>query len=462
MKVNKRLLVMLACCFVILCGSYGMKVDASGSLPFKDVSSKHWARSAIAWGYEQGIVQGNQNNNFLPEAKVTEAEFLAMVVRAYSDELSVRNAAKGEKWYRPFFDLATDKQWYIYGYNVTSQRYHVANLIYTMLKGAYRSDETSIQYLLDTGLSSGKNSATVAGYLPYDQLTRAEAIVFVQRMKSKLPSLSGEPSDRVNTGLRNIKLGDTEAVLLKQLGQPDRKDSSQYSYTWYVYNKKPNQFAMYGVAADKTVVAMYSNARDVWGLDQPIKVGSSYSAMTQKIGKPADAGANGYVEHKANGVVTNYYLDANADQSVDGILVYAADKIGSANSNQAAVDSGFDRQVFDLTNVFRHKNAVRSQLTWNDKAASAAYSHSKDMYTNKYMDHTNLRGQSPQDRMEAAGLRNFGGGENIAYGYENSFGVYAGWVNSAGHRENMLYEHYRMLGVGSYRTYYTQNFVLPY
>lgn len=462
MKVNKRLLVMLACCLFIICSSYNGAASAASSLPFKDVSDKHWARTAIAWGYEQGIVKGDQNNNFSPEAKVTEAEFLAMVVRAYNNELSVRDTVKGEKWYRPYFDMATDKQWYIYGYNVTSQRYHVANLIYSMLKGSYRSDETSIQYLLDTGLSSGKNGSTVAGYLPYDHLTRAEAIVFVQRLKKSVPSLLSASHETVAKGLRDITIGAAESELVKLLGQPDRKDASKYSYTWYVYNKNPNSFAMYGISSEKKVVALYSNARNVWGADQPVKVGSSFTALGKHVANAAKLNVYDYVPYEANGIIINYYLDNFAEQSVDSILMYAKDKIGAANSNTAAVDSGYDRQIFDFTNVLRHKNALRSQLKWSDKAAKSAYGHSKDMYTNNYMDHTNLRGQTPQDRMAAAGLTNFGGGENIAFGYEDSFEVYLGWLNSKGHRDNMLYEQYQLLGVGSYRNYYTQNFVLPY
>ncbi len=56
-------------------------------------------------------------------------------------------------------------------------------------------------------------------------------------------------------------------------------------------------------------------------------------------------------------------------------------------------------------------------------------------------------------------------GENIAAGYENAFYTHAGWVNSQGHRDNILREGYKELGIGvafiknsEYGLYYTQNF----
>jgi len=431
---------------------------------FKDVSSKHWASDAINWGYNAGIVKGDANGNFNPNSNVTEPEFLAMIVRAYSEDFTVRKVDTGEKWYIPYFDLATDNFWHFSGQNSLYQRYQVANIVYSMLQGSYKSDIASIQYLLDTKLSTGKVSATVEGYLPYENLNRAEAIVFIKRMKQFYPSVKEFIGASVSytTGLRDISIGDTESTLISKLGTPNRKDSSEYNFTWYVYNKDYNRFVMYGVSSEKKVVALYSNARNVWGQDNAILVGSSFNKFKKYIGKEVKVNTFGYYQNKQDGITTNYYVDKFSDNVVDGMLQYDATYGGKGTSTQELVDKSYELQILDVTNAFRNKNNVKNMLTWNEKAAKAAYLHSKEMYTNKYLDHTNLAGLDPQARLEAAGLTNFGGGENIASGYENAFAVYTGWINSWNHRDNMLYPEYKQLGVGAYRNYYTQDFILPY
>lgn len=53
-------------------------------------------------------------------------------------------------------------------------------------------------------------------------------------------------------------------------------------------------------------------------------------------------------------------------------------------------------------------------------------------------------------------------GENIAAQYVDGLAAVEGWLNSEGHRVNLLDESYSHLGVGVYQRYYTQNFMIPY
>ncbi|HIW31334.1 MAG TPA: S-layer homology domain-containing protein [Candidatus Paenibacillus intestinavium] len=470
MRGNKLLNIFVAvivffCTVIPVSAQYvNAATTSKNGVIFKDVTNSHWAMEAIHWGYKEGIVKGDANGNFNPNDNVTEPEFLAMVMRSYSNDFVVRKAEPGEKWYIPYFDLATDNFWHFSGQNSVYQRSQVANIVYSMLQGSYESDTVSIQFLLDTKLSTGKVSATVAGYAPYENLNRAEAIVFIKRLKQQYPSVKQYIGKSVSysTGLRDVVIGDTEAALVSKLGKPDRKDASEFNFTWYIYNKNYNSFAMYGISNENKVVALYSNARNVWGLQNAILVGSSYTNLNKYIGKEVTLNLFSYYQSKQDGIITNYYVDKFSDNAVDGILQYDASYSGKGPAGQEQIDAGYEQQILDFTNVFRNKNNLKNMLSWNEKAAKAAYLHSKDMYTHKYLDHINKAGLDPQARMEVAGLTNFGGGENIAYGYDNGFAVYVGWINSLGHRENMLYPDYKELGVGAYKTYYTQDFVLPY
>ncbi|MNJ55253.1 Cysteine-rich secretory protein family protein [compost metagenome] len=129
----------------------------------------------------------------------------------------------------------------------------------------------------------------------------------------------------------------------------------------------------------------------------------------------------------------------------------------------------YELEILDLTNVFRVSKGV-STLTWNDQAAVAARLHSADMAAQNYFEHNNLEGKTPGDRMAAQGLISFKAwGENIAAGHTNAIDAHYGWINSLGHRVNLLRGEYTWLGVGvkraeensKYGIYYTQNFYTP-
>ena len=88
--------------------------------------------------------------------------------------------------------------------------------------------------------------------------------------------------------------------------------------------------------------------------------------------------------------------------------------------------------------------------------------HSQDMIDRNFFDHTNPDGKSPFDRMRDNGLSYSMAAENIAVGYPSPEAVVEGWMNSEGHRANIL-GGCKELGVGlalggSYGSYWTQCF----
>jgi uncharacterized protein YkwD len=106
-----------------------------------------------------------------------------------------------------------------------------------------------------------------------------------------------------------------------------------------------------------------------------------------------------------------------------------------------------ETQVLQLTNAERQK-AGCGPLKPNSALTRAAEAHAADMVDNHYFDHTSQDGRSPFDRMKAAGFRGGAMAENIAVGYRSAAAVVEGWMNSEGHRKNMLNCDYTMLGVG--------------
>jgi hypothetical protein len=81
------------------------------------------------------------------------------------------------------------------------------------------------------------------------------------------------------------------------------------------------------------------------------------------------------------------------------------------------------------------------------------------MNTNNYFNHRGIDGSSPTERAQRAGYRS-GVGENIAYGVSSAQDAFKLWMNSPGHRSNILNPSYTDLGLGISSNYWVQNFGL--
>jgi uncharacterized protein YkwD len=140
-----------------------------------------------------------------------------------------------------------------------------------------------------------------------------------------------------------------------------------------------------------------------------------------------------------------------------------ATRAGSPSRTAANGNTAQEDQVTALVNQERAA-AGCGPLRTDERLRSAARGHSQDMATNDYFSHTALNGSSFVDRSAAAGYpRDQAGGENIAMGYRTPADVMDGWMNSAGHRANILNCDFKAIGVGLARDsagtpYWTQDF----
>ncbi|HET7658336.1 MAG TPA: CAP domain-containing protein, partial [Bacillales bacterium] len=145
-------------------------------------------------------------------------------------------------------------------------------------------------------------------------------------------------------------------------------------------------------------------------------------------------------------------------------LTYRGELFQQKNLNHdqwEAVEAGEDQGILDMTNVIRTRFGLNT-LKWNDKAATAAFGHSKDMAVHNYFAHTSPTQGTVGERLHKAGIKFWEAGENIAYNYPDGIAAMFGWLNSKGHRENLLHKTYTGLGVGVYEKEYTQDFVKPF
>jgi uncharacterized protein YkwD len=132
-----------------------------------------------------------------------------------------------------------------------------------------------------------------------------------------------------------------------------------------------------------------------------------------------------------------------------------------------SASSSFTDEVVRLTNVERAANGC-GNLSIDATLTKVAQAHSQDMADNNFFDHDSQDGRSAFDRMSAAGYRYSTAAENIAAGQSSPASVVDGWMNSEGHRANILNCSLKEIGVGyavssssTYRTYWTQDFGTP-
>lgn len=141
-------------------------------------------------------------------------------------------------------------------------------------------------------------------------------------------------------------------------------------------------------------------------------------------------------------------------------LIYVGQKI---TIPVGAPLASLEDEVIRLVNVQRVNNGLQPlQKHW--EASRVARYKSQDMINKKYFAHISPTYGSPFKMLEDFGLRFSAAGENIAYGQRTPQEVMNAWMNSPGHRANILSKTYTHIGVGAAKAsngtlYWTQMFL---
>ena len=272
---------------------------------------------------------------------------------------------------------------------------------------------------------------------------------------------------------KKIKIGNSEKVVIEKINKPNRIDKSEYNFSWYVYNTYKENFVMIGIKNNK-VVSLFTNNIDSCEsenicIDKDINyIRENYKTLTYK--------------HKKN---INYKIDSNDEYDIIYInkkyitvfydkfnnnKIWAYEIVDKSCEDEINdiypkknknIEESFMYETIDLINSTRYKYNLQP-LKYNENATKSANKHSKDMKENSYFDHKNLKNETPFDRMKKENIKYVTAGENIAAGQTNAIFVHNGFMNSYGHRKNIL-GNYKYIGVGvvfggKYKTYYTENF----
>ncbi|WP_121970436.1 CAP domain-containing protein [Leptolyngbya sp. BC1307] len=198
-----------------------------------------------------------------------------------------------------------------------------------------------------------------------------------------------------------------------------------------------------------------------------VNLGKGYDYLLFQVSTTRTNNPQDYV------AIDNISLTGAADtlSKPSGETAVLSSNITRPSSSQPLVSAdvqSFTNEVLRLTNEFRAENGL-APLKANAELAQAAQDYSETMAIGDFFSHTGKDGSNLGDRAERAGYEALRLGENIAAGQRSPESVVNGWINSPGHRANLLNPNYTELGAGyfkldndtgsvNYNTYWTQLF----
>lgn len=497
--VKKGLAIFLTLCMMVTGSAFN---NLTFSAAFGDVHG-HWAETYIDTIKPLGVISGYPDGTFRPDRTITRAEFISITVNALG--YVPRPANSGEFWAMPHVEqalslgLIKNEE---YGgltqttLNMAISREEMASIVvnaFYSTGATLNADELSAAAKTLTDLSKVSSVyydqavAAVAlniitGYedqtfRPTNNASRAQAAAVSHKLLVEIGVLQKPVTTLTPYSIGGIEIGDTYSKVTSTLGSPLREDLSEYGFKWLIYHNNYRNYIQVGVQ-NNVVVALYT-ASDLLTSTNGLKIGMTKPAVSSILGTPLTGiikGSSQYMQYdnqetatyfKDNLYITAYFDTANSGKMFS--LKIVAGGVEASFRSQYGTPSdalrvSFEKQLFDLTNVYRLDFGKRI-LTWNEPVAVVARKHSKDMAVRRFFDHTNPSGYSPFDRLLADGIDFSLAAENIAAGYTNAFAVHSGWINSPGHRVNLLRD-IESIGIGvyfggEYFNYYTQNFITP-
>lgn len=299
--------------------------------------------------------------------------------------------------------------------------------------------------------SSETDSADrVDGVLAYSSTAKIMTAAAPKKAVKKLAMNVTVPVD--------ILLGQSYAYINGVYGAPGRTESSEYSFSWSIYNRNYKNFFMVGYD-NGSAVALYTNSANL--SYQGITVNNDRNAVRKNFGAPLTSLSQGNMVllipnkdqkdvYLLNGYYVTFFYDLTSKYKVISIMAVKQDYeealIGKALSFDEDQIRGYERISFELANAARGRQG-KTALKWDDKAAAFADTRSADMRDRNYFDHYTPEGKSPLALAKTFGLKVKGMCENIAFGHRNPILAHEAFMNSKGHRSNILYSN-KYLGTG--------------
>ena len=411
----------LSACALSLALSVSMILPAGAAgAAFTDVPQDHWANPYVEAMTQKGVVTGVGNGRFNPDGNLSTAEFAVMLTQAFCPK-EVADPEEGAAWWEPYLNAAWEAGYLTdttagFGYADGSWDADVVTAPMTRYDMAQAMNNTAVAEKMTLPTDEQREAAQAAigdfDSIPEDYESAVVAMY-------ALGYLSGVNANGDFGGESTMTRAQSCVVMSKLLGTEVETTP-----------ETPDEGTAGGTGGTTPAEEPETPAEDAGtGTETP-----------EKPETPDEGTAGGTAG------------STPAEEETP------AEDTGSEPADTVAA---YEQEVFDLVNQIREENGLEP-FVYNETLAGTARAHSQDMIDRNFFSHTNPDGEDPFDRMRDNGLSFSMAAENIAAGQRTPEEVVNSWMNSEGHRANIL-GGCEELGVGlalggSYGYYWTQCF----
>ncbi|WP_046175152.1 CAP domain-containing protein [Domibacillus indicus] len=298
------------------------------------------------------------------------------------------------------------------------------------------------------------------------------------------PELPAEVEPAPGEGSGSI-IGKSADLLVKEYGEPIRKDPSAYGYEWWVY-KSSGQYMLAGIESGHVVTVFAKGNINT----APFTLGRSSNEIfssrypeTEIVVHANDSYYRFELSEEELNLrplipIGDFYAQLYIDQqtgTLSSVRFMTADVLLKMRpyelvyegtlpevplpemSEWVHIERGSEAQLADISNLVREQAGV-PRLLWKPEIRALAREHSKDMLEAGFFDHESPEFGNVKERLTGAGIAFQASNELISANYVDAPAAIEAWLNSAEEREILLDRSYSSFGTGAYRTHFTQIF----
>lgn len=467
--------------FSFIVFSHDINVEASKY--FSDVTPENSHYEGIMYLNNLDVYDDKVGIKFNPNGSIARNEVVHILHTLYKDQLEkVREYETND-----FIDVQPSDKYFediVWSYEVgifdgdngsfkgenNLKRSHLSKILVNTFdlqsKGTYELHDVTkghwahgyVSILYGNGITTGNNGK----YMPNNYVTNAQFATFISRtiQVSEGEKLEVKPTEG------NQKVSENVIAMF----------NTEYDFAWHQIGENKD-LELEGVNNQNQVVGFYSAVKEKQLFNVTIGQ-TTKSEVINKYGNALEFILKGntsyslsnddkYGMYLIGGKYVTFFYDTFKNDIVRSILWIDEDvekeKEGFyGDSNVQARQQGYEGLMVELMNQARASEGVRI-LEGTQEYKEIARLHSQDMIENNFFSHTGSNGSSAGDRMLSGGMDFLlSWGENIAYGQFNTIYAHEAFMNSKGHRENILREGFThtFTGVEFDRTapYWTINF----
>lgn len=287
---------------------------------------------------------------------------------------------------------------------------------------------------------------------------------------------------RPENGL-SVYVGKDIELVIDAYGQPNRVEPSSFGYQWWIYSGETKM--MVGVEGDKVNqvfstdfnmdLSPFSIGQNIEDIFRFTIIESEVNVQLEDNVYTFTLNSNDIKEKiliKYDDLFAQIYVDLE-DGNIEGVrfitpkmlvihqpydMEYTGELVNvklPSSSEQMEVDRAVERQIFELTNIYREHNGV-NPLEHDYWLSLLAQEHSKDMAIENYFSHESPSAGNLSERLKSSTIEHKRAGENIATNYVDAIDAVHGWLNSPAHRSVLLDAEMTEIGTGAYGKYFTQ------